>query len=50
MATKQEVPLSRYRAGRLMEKLGLISCQIPGHTYKKTYKKTVDDMLRYRAI
>lgn len=36
MATDQNVPLSRYRAGRLMRKLGLISCQIPGHTYKKT--------------
>ena len=36
MATNQNVPLSRYRAGRLMKKLGLSSCQVPGHTYKKT--------------
>jgi putative transposase len=36
MATDQDVPLSRYRASRLMKKLGLISCQIPGHNYKKT--------------
>jgi putative transposase len=42
MATKQDVPLSRYRAGRLMEKLGLMSCQIPGHTYKKTGDEHVE--------
>jgi len=36
MATSQGVPLSRFRASRLMKKFGLISCQIPGHTYKKT--------------
>jgi len=36
MATDQGVPLSRYRATRLMSKLGLVSCQIPSHTYKKT--------------
>lgn len=42
MATRQDVPLSRYRAGRLMEKLGLISCQVPGHTYKKTGDEHVE--------
>lgn len=42
MATAQDVPLSRYRAGRLMEKLGLISCQVPGHTYKKTGDEHVE--------
>ncbi|MBE0401360.1 DDE-type integrase/transposase/recombinase [Halomonas sp. FME1] len=42
MATRQDVPLSRYRAGRLMEKLGLVSCQVPGHTYKQTGDEHVD--------
>lgn len=42
MATDQDVPLSRYRAGRLMKKLGLISCQIPSHTYKKTGNEHVE--------
>jgi len=42
MATRQNVPLSRYRAGRLMEKLGLVSCQVPGHTYNKTGDEHVD--------
>lgn len=42
MATNQGTPLSRYRAGRLMEKLGLISCQVPGHTYKKTGDEHVE--------
>ena len=42
MATGQDVPLSRYRASRLMKKLGLISCQIPGHTYKKTGNEHVE--------
>ena len=36
MATEQGVPLSRYRAGRLMKTLGLASCQIPKHSYKST--------------
>ena len=42
MATDQDVPLSRYRASRLMKKLGLISCQIPSHTYKKTGNEYVE--------
>ena len=42
MATDQDIPLSRYRASRLMKKLGLISCQIPGHTYKKTGHEHVE--------
>ena len=42
MATDQDVLLSRYRAGRLMKKLGLISCQIPSHTYKKTGNEHVE--------
>src|SRR5690554_569066 len=42
MATDQDIPLSRYRASRLMKKLGLISCQIPAHTYKKTGHEHVE--------
>ena len=35
IATTRNTPLSRYRAGRLMKKLDLVSCQQPKHTYKK---------------
>lgn len=36
IATAQDMPLSRYRATRLMKRLGLVSCQQPKHRYKKT--------------
>ncbi|WP_157420055.1 IS3 family transposase [Oceanisphaera avium] len=42
MATTQAVPLSRYRAGRLMKKLGLVSCQIREHRYKKASNEHVE--------
>ena len=42
MAMDQDVPLSRYRANRLIKKLGLISCQILGHIYKKTGHEHVE--------
>lgn len=35
MVTEQGVPLSRYRAGRRMKRLGLVSSQQPSHRYKK---------------
>ena len=35
MVTTQGVPLSRYRASKLMKALGLISCQQPKHKYQK---------------
>ncbi len=36
IATAQDMPLSRYRATRLMKRLGLVSCQQLKHRYKKT--------------
>lgn len=33
--------LSRYRAAHIMRKLGLVSCQIPGHKYKKAKQEHV---------
>lgn len=36
IATADNYQLSRYRATRLMKKLGLHSCQLPQHRYKKT--------------
>lgn len=42
MATTQDVPLSRYRAGRLMKKLGLVSCQTREHRYKKASNEHVE--------
>lgn len=35
MVTTQGIPLSRYRAGRRMKRLGLVSNQVPAHRYKK---------------
>ena len=35
-------PLSRYRAGRLMKQLDLVSCQLPKRAYKKGTKEQVD--------
>lgn len=35
------ITLTRYRAGRLMKKLALISCQRPRHAYKKAAREHV---------
>ena len=35
IVTEQAMPLSRYRAGRVMRHLGLISTQLPKHRYAK---------------
>ena len=35
MVSQEGVGLSRYRAGRIMKELGLVSCQLPRHAYKK---------------
>ena len=36
IVTARGTQLSRYRAGRLMKELELVSCQIPSHRYKKS--------------
>jgi putative transposase len=41
MVTNEGYPLSRYRAGSLMNELNLVSCQIPKHKYKKANKEHV---------
>lgn len=33
--TNNGLPLSRYRAGKMMTELDLVSCQLPKHQYKK---------------
>ena len=35
IATTRDFPLSRYRANRIMKRLGLVSCQLPKHAYKR---------------
>ncbi|WP_102529744.1 IS3 family transposase [Shewanella sp. 10N.286.51.B7] len=35
MVSQQGVSLSRYRATKLMKELGIVSCQIPKHKYRK---------------
>ena len=41
MLTNEGYPLSRYRAGKLMTELNLVSCQIPKHNYKKANREHV---------
>ena len=36
-----DIELSRYRAGRLMKSLDLVSCQLPKHAYKKATQEHV---------
>jgi putative transposase len=38
MATNNGYPLSRYRAGNIMKKLELVSCQLPSMLIKKRHK------------
>ena len=35
IVTTKGVPLSRYKATNIMKKLGLVSCQVKKHRYKK---------------
>jgi len=41
IATTRGLPLSRYRARRLMKELRLVSCQLPKHKYKKATQEHV---------
>ncbi len=41
IVTKNGIDLSRYRAARFMKDLGLVSCQLPQHAYKKASKEHV---------
>ena len=41
IVTSRGSPLSRYRAGRLMKALELVSCQPPRHAYKKANQEHV---------
>ena len=42
ISTARDVPLSRYRAGKLMKKLDIQSCQLPNHRYKKANQAHVE--------
>ena len=42
IVTTKGIPLSRYRASKLMKKLDLVSCQLPKHNYKKAAKEHVE--------
>ncbi|PXX88318.1 IS3 family transposase, partial [Marinobacter vulgaris] len=42
MVTQAGTPLSRYRAGRRMKQLGLVSTQPPSHAYKKAEQPHLD--------
>ena len=42
IVTTKGIPLSRYRASKLMKKLDLVSCQLPKNNYKKAAKEHVE--------
>ena len=42
ISTARDVPLSRYRAGKLMKKLDIQSCQLPNHRYKKANQAHIE--------
>ena len=35
----RQIPITRYRAGKMMKQLQLVSCQLPKHSYKKAQKE-----------
>jgi len=41
ISTQRGLPLSRYRSGRLMKQLKTMSCQLPGHRYKKAIQEHI---------
>jgi len=41
MVSQDGIQLSRYRARRIMKELGLVSCQLPTHAYKKALQPHV---------
>lgn len=42
LVTAKGTPLSRYRATLLMKELGLVSCQLPKHAYKRANSEHID--------
>lgn len=42
MVSAKGVPLSRWRASKIMKELNIVSCQQPEHRYKKAAKEYVD--------
>jgi len=42
MVSAKGVPLSRWRASKIMKELNIVSCQQPDHRYKKATKERVD--------
>lgn len=42
MVSAKGVPLSRWRASKIMKELNIVSCQQPDHRYKKGTKEHVD--------
>lgn len=42
LVTNQGVNLSRYRATKIMKELGLVSCQLPKHKYRKASQEHIE--------
>jgi len=41
ISSDRELPISRYRAGKMMKQLRLQSCQLPKHNYKKALQEHI---------
>jgi len=41
ISADRQLPISRYRAGKMMKQLQLVSCQLPKHSYKKAQREHV---------
>jgi putative transposase len=42
IVTNQGINLSRYRATKIMKELGLVSCQLPKHKYRKASQEHIE--------
>jgi len=49
MVTTKGIKLSRWRAIKLMKALNIISCQQPGHRYKKASRNTLRSLIIWIA-
>uniref|UniRef100_Q31EH9 Integrase/transposase family protein n=1 Tax=Hydrogenovibrio crunogenus (strain DSM 25203 / XCL-2) TaxID=317025 RepID=Q31EH9_HYDCU len=41
ISSDRQLPISRYRAGKIMKQLQLVSCQLPKHSYKKALQEHI---------
>ncbi|WP_399322786.1 hypothetical protein [Thiomicrorhabdus lithotrophica] len=45
ISSDRKLPISRYRAGKMMKQLRLQSCQLPKHNYKKALQEHIGNYI-----